>query len=247
MRLCSMRAGHEQEWGAERGVSAGPWNSIAEDSGGRLWIRSSDRVLVRESTSTAFHAVRDLPVLNSSRSSLLVSNSRGQVLIPHNAGLMICDGEQCRNCGPESGLPRTEVLTALEDREGSLWFGYSGRGLARQLGGNQWQSFTEEEGLEQPRNLANRPRRRRRPLDWYQPWPIPWLLHRWPLEVSAIRCGGGTDGLWTGRGPGWLVVDRNVPAWGEWSGSVQSANPRKGGLPCFPALHGILDHATKPR
>ncbi len=149
-RLCSMQAGREQEWGAERGVSAGPWNSIAEDSGGRLWIRSSDRVLVRESTSTAFHAVGNLPALNSSRGSLLVSNSCGQVMIPHNAGLMICDAEQCRNSGPESGLPRTEVLTALEDREGSLWLGYSGRGLARQLGGNQWQSFTEEEGLGSP-------------------------------------------------------------------------------------------------
>ena len=66
-------------------MSGGPWNSIAEDIGGRLWIRSSDRVLVRESTGAAFHTVRGLPALNSSRGSLLVSNRRGQVMIPHNA------------------------------------------------------------------------------------------------------------------------------------------------------------------
>jgi len=149
-RLCSIEAGREQEWGAERGVSGGPWNSIAEDTGGRLWIRSSDRVLVRESSGAAFHTVRDLPVLNSSRGSLLVLNRRGQVMIPHNAGLMICDGEQCRNYGTESGLRRTEVLTALEDRKGSLWLGYSGHGLARCLGRDEWQSFTEEEGLGSP-------------------------------------------------------------------------------------------------
>ena len=36
---------------------------------------------------------------------------------------------------------------ALEDREGSIWLGYSGHGLARWLGRNQWQSFAEDEGL----------------------------------------------------------------------------------------------------
>ena len=149
-RLCSMRAGHEQEWGADWGVGAGPWLSIAEDIGGRLWIRSSDRVLVRESAGAAFHAAANLPVLDSSRGSLLVSNRLGQVMIPHNAGLVICDGERCLNHGLESGLRRTEVLTALEDREGSLWLGYSGHGLVRWLGRNEWQNFTEQEGLTSP-------------------------------------------------------------------------------------------------
>jgi ligand-binding sensor domain-containing protein len=79
--LCSMQAGREQEWGAGRGVSGGPWNSIAEDTGGRLWIRSSDRVLVREPAGAAFHAVANLPVLDSSRGSLLVSNRLGQVMV----------------------------------------------------------------------------------------------------------------------------------------------------------------------
>jgi signal transduction histidine kinase/DNA-binding NarL/FixJ family response regulator/streptogramin lyase len=148
--LCSMRDGREQEWGAERGVSSGPWRSIAEDTGGRLWIRSGDRVLVRESAGATFHVVSKLPVLNSSRGSLLVSTARGQVMIPHNAGLMICNGEQCRNYGAESGLRRTEVLTAVEDREGSLWLGYSGHGLARWLGRDQWQSFAEDEGIATP-------------------------------------------------------------------------------------------------
>ena len=63
---------------------------------------------------------------------------------------MICAREQCRNYGTESGLRRTEVLTALEDREGSLWLGYSGHGLARWLGRELWQSFTEAEGLDNP-------------------------------------------------------------------------------------------------
>ena len=149
-QLCSMRNGREQEWGAAQGIPDGPWRSIAEDTAGRLWIRSNDRVLVREVGGAAFHAVKDLPVLDSSRSSMLAPNRRGEIMIPHNAGLMICHGEQCRNYGSESGLPRAEVLAALEDREGSLWLGFSGHGVARWLGRDQWQSFAEVEGLATP-------------------------------------------------------------------------------------------------
>jgi len=148
--LCSLRDEREQVWAGDRGVTGGPWRSIAEDTAGRVWIRSNDTVLVRDPAGQAFHAVRNLPALDSSRGSLLVSNRLGQVLIPHYGGLMICGGDDCRNYGPESGLRRTEVLSALQDREGSVWIGYSGHGLARWLGRDQWQSFAEEEGLTNP-------------------------------------------------------------------------------------------------
>ena len=150
LHLCSYQGGREREWGADAGVIGGPWRSIVEDTAGRLWIRSSDEVLVRESPGAVFHAAPNLGKLDSTRGSPLISGRRGQVLIPHNAGLAICGGGDCRNYGAESGLRRAEALTALEDREGSLWIGYSGHGLARWLGGGQWQSFAEEEGLANP-------------------------------------------------------------------------------------------------
>jgi len=121
-----------------------------EDTAGRLWIRSEERILVREPRESIFHEVPTLRNLNSTHGSPMLSDRLGRVLIPHNAGLMICDGGRCRNYGPESGLRRAEVLTAVEDREGSLWIGYSGHGVARWLGRDQWQSFTEDEGLANP-------------------------------------------------------------------------------------------------
>ena len=90
------------------------------------------------------------PTLNSVRGSLLIANRFGQIFIPHNAGLTLCDGLDCRNYGAEIGLRGAEVLTAFEDREGSLWIGYSGYGLARSLGRDEWQSFAEQEGLANP-------------------------------------------------------------------------------------------------
>jgi signal transduction histidine kinase/CheY-like chemotaxis protein/streptogramin lyase len=148
--LCSLKGGSEQEWGPGSGIRKGPWRSIAEDTAGRLWIRSDDHVLVRESPGGPFLELPNLQKLDSTRGSPLVSNRLGQILIPHNAGLMICEGDRCRNYGAESGLRHAEVLSALEDREGSLWLGYSGHGLARWLGRDLWQSFAEEEGLANP-------------------------------------------------------------------------------------------------
>ncbi|MGO9966639.1 MAG: response regulator [Bryobacteraceae bacterium] len=148
--LCSLKRDGEQEWAGDRGVTDGPWQSIVEDTAGRLWIRSAEKVLVRDSRGSLFHEVPSLRKLESTRGSPLVTNRLGQVLIPHNAGLTICDGGDCRNYGAESGLRRAEALTAVEDREGSLWIGYSGHGVARWLGRDQWRSFAEEEGLANP-------------------------------------------------------------------------------------------------
>ena len=39
------------------------------------------------------------------------------------------------------------MIAALEDREGSIWIGYSGHSLARWLGRDEWQGFAEDEGL----------------------------------------------------------------------------------------------------
>ena len=148
--ICSLQDGREQEWGASRGVTEGPWRSLAEDSSGRLWVRSNNKVLVREPRSPVFHPVADLPALDSSHGVLLATDHLGEVLIPHNAGLMICRGGQCRNYGAESGLVNAEVFAVAEDREGSLWLGYSGHGLARWLGREQWQNYAEQEGLANP-------------------------------------------------------------------------------------------------
>jgi signal transduction histidine kinase/DNA-binding response OmpR family regulator/streptogramin lyase len=94
--------------------------------------------------------VASLSKLDSGHGSLVVANRLGQVMIPHNAGLTICEGEHCQNYGTESGLLHAELITVVEDREGLLWLGYSGHGLARWLGRGIWQNFAEDEGLANP-------------------------------------------------------------------------------------------------
>jgi len=146
--VCSVRDGQEREWAGKDGVAPGYWSSIAEDTTGRIWIRSSERVLVRDPHALNFHALRGLPMVNSTYGAPLVPSHLGEMMIPYDAGMMVCHGDDCRNYGPETGLEHAGVIAALEDREGSIWLGYSGHGLARWLGRNQWQGFAENEGLE---------------------------------------------------------------------------------------------------
>jgi len=49
--------------------------------------------------------------------------------------------------GTEHGLFVSIAACALENREGSIWIGLDGFGLARWLGTNQWESWTGTEGL----------------------------------------------------------------------------------------------------
>jgi len=45
------------------------------------------------------------------------------------------------------GLTANDISAVLQDREGSVWIGLLGSGLARWLGYNEWQSWTTHEGL----------------------------------------------------------------------------------------------------
>ena len=245
--VCSLKDGKEREWTGKDGVTPGRWSSIAEDTAGRLWIRSDDKVLMRESAVSAFHAPPGLPRLNLTQGPLLVPNRLGQMMIPHDAGLMVCEGDNCRNYGPESGLRHTGVIAVLEDREGSIWLGYSGHGLARWLGRDQWQGFAEDEGLADPGI---------------------WRIVR---DATGDLWIGTNHGLFQGSRKGGRWQFRRTDAVGEltvyglaaetdgslWVGTFQSQlrgllryypqSGREGDLPSFPTLSAIRHLRNQPR
>ncbi len=144
--LCSYAGGRERRWE----VRAGPraiWSCVREDGAGRLWIRSRQRTLMRPAAGAAFREVAGTEKLESNVNVTLVRGRRGQMLIPHLRGLVICDGDSCMAYDERSGVRNIEVLTATEDREGTLWLGYAGHGLARQAARGEWQRFAADEGL----------------------------------------------------------------------------------------------------
>ncbi len=146
--VCTWQDGGVAEYLVDRGVPSGLWRSIAEDTAGRIWLRSADDVVVREPGAARFQPIAGLPHLASTYAPGLVATRRGEILIPHSTGIEICMAMACRNYDASNGLQRTEVLGVLEDREGSIWVGYRGRGIGRWQGRELWQSFSELKGLE---------------------------------------------------------------------------------------------------
>jgi signal transduction histidine kinase/ligand-binding sensor domain-containing protein len=148
--LCRWQDGRVDELKSDAIVKGGPWLVMIEDRAGRLWIRSKDNLLRRDEADGAFLPVKGLGAIRSALRAQLSMDRLGQVLVPHTAGLGVCGETGCRVYGPESGLRRAELYSVLEDRERSLWFGYSGQGLDRRLGREQWLAFSEMEGLDNP-------------------------------------------------------------------------------------------------
>jgi signal transduction histidine kinase/CheY-like chemotaxis protein len=71
----------------------------------------------------------------------------GRLLAPTNRGLMRQASAGWELIGAEQGVTSNDISTVFQDREGSVWLGLLGSGLARWLGYGEWQSWTAHEGL----------------------------------------------------------------------------------------------------
>jgi signal transduction histidine kinase/ligand-binding sensor domain-containing protein len=143
--LCRYDHGKVSIVGKELGVPKDIWNAILTDHSGSLWIRSATRLLTKSRQSKQFVPIENIP--EASTLGSLYSLRSGTLLVPSSQGLMRQLGTGWERIGEERGLLVSKVSCVLEDREGSVWIGLDGSGLARWLGTNQWESWTPAEGL----------------------------------------------------------------------------------------------------
>lgn len=149
-QVCSLEHGTLQVYGTAQGVPAAQWMSMVADRCNRIWLRAPGAVISTGPNQKTFQALGFEQAFRV-RENPLSLDSQGNILIPHSSGLTVCTpGENhhldvCRNYGKESGLQGGQIYAAFSDREGVLWLGYAGQGLARRKG--SWMSFTEQEGL----------------------------------------------------------------------------------------------------
>ena len=223
-RLCRLAAGGLSVLAGEAGVSSDRWEAILTDREGNLWIRSPHRILVRPRGARSFVSRQEaLPTAGFSASLHL--DRDGSLFAPTESGLLRLSAGRWASIGMEQGLPVNPTGSVLRDREGSIWIGLGGGGLARWLGYDQWQSWTRTEGLAGS-NLQAIHRDRSGTL---------WIGSEGGLQ--RIGADGRVSPPWTEKnGLGGtkvraIVSDHDGVIWaGSSPGGVSSLDPRSGSI-----------------
>ncbi len=145
-RLCNTGPDGTHVFGEEAGVLPDRWDAILTDREGNLWIRSVHRLLMRAKGAKLF-AAHDYGLPHAMDMAALHMDRSGRLFAPTEAGLSYLTARGWETIGIEQGLPTNPTCCLLQDREGSVWVGLAGAGLARWQGYDEWQSWTRSEGL----------------------------------------------------------------------------------------------------
>jgi signal transduction histidine kinase/ligand-binding sensor domain-containing protein/ActR/RegA family two-component response regulator len=138
-------------------VSGGPppgnWYSLQTDRVGDLWVLSGRAVWVRRAKTGKFECLPPLPFAKANPFAPFLGDPvlevawNGDVIVPTLDGLCRWDQSHWRVIDHRAGLVRNDISAVLADREGSLWVGIAGLGLARWLGYSEWESWGSQDGL----------------------------------------------------------------------------------------------------
>ena len=145
-RLCRLAGNQVEVLGVEAGLPNENIESIISDAEGSLYVRTASHLVRRRAGQSRFEPIdAGLPVSNTFGS--LFVDKQGTLWAPTSQGLAERRGESWRLLNSHSGLVMDSVFAVTEDREGSLWIGFGGGGLARWRGRNAWTGFRRSEGL----------------------------------------------------------------------------------------------------
>ena len=146
-QLCMLDGERVSVFGTADGVPAERWDAILMDPAGKLWARSEKTLLARKAGTSRFEAVQTGLTDGNATYGTLSLDRDGRLLVPSYRGIVRQKGSGWELIGLRAGLASDDISFVRQDREGSVWVGLLGTGLQRWLGYNQWESWTESEGL----------------------------------------------------------------------------------------------------
>ena len=145
-RLCAIEQGNVVPTAPE--VDSGVFSLRADRSGG-LWLLGEKTVWVRHRGASQFERLPTLPMGSGPflGDAAIEIEWNGDVIVTSAAGLWQWDQHQWSLVDQSRGLPRTDLTAMFADREGFLWAGIAGLGVARWLGRAEWESWRSSDGL----------------------------------------------------------------------------------------------------
>ena len=129
------------------------WYSLQTGRDGDLWMLNDRAVWVRRAKTGKFEHLPPLPSAKPGSfvpflgDPVLEVARNGDVIVPGPDGLCRWEQSHWRLIDRRAGLIRNDISSVFADREGSLWVGIAGLGLARWLGYSEWESWGSPEGL----------------------------------------------------------------------------------------------------
>ena len=146
LNLCRLEQDSAAEVGSAQGLPQDRWDAILGDLEGNLWVRSASALYLRPSGAAHFELQAGLPP-SSNTFPTLALDPAGRLLAPTNRGLARRLATGWEIIDADQGLTTNDISAVFQDREGSIWLGLLGSGLARWLGYGEWQNWTSHEGL----------------------------------------------------------------------------------------------------
>ena len=245
LSLCRYRDGALAVLGAAEGLPARRWTGLLRDRAGALWLSAGDRLMMRAPGAARF---RDLTPAGHAAGAggpetALLEDDDGRVLLLSDHGLFRGGADGWRRYGARQGLRVTEGQHALlRDRDGDLWLGLPGRGIAQWQGYRHWENWTTAQGL---------------------PDENVWAVRRAGDGVLYVGTGHGlaaladtgaaTLAVGAGRGEAWgaLAVDARGDLWGASFSGQLFRRDRRGRvvrvahLPELGVYHMLFDGAGR--
>ena len=130
----------------EQGLPPDRWDAIIGDLDGNLWVRSASSLYQRAAGLKQFRLVPGLPGSPNTFPTLALDPS-GRLLAPTYKGLAKQTATGWEMIDAERGLTTNDISMVFQDREGSIWLGLLGSGLARWLGYDEWKGWSNHDGL----------------------------------------------------------------------------------------------------
>ncbi len=145
-KICTFRQGSVEVWGPGTGVPPDHWSAFVRDHQHRLWARGEQGLIRLELGSGRFQTVPGVPNSRNTYPSMLLDRG-GRLLVSSYLGLFRNSGNRWEQITASQGLLSNDISSLIQDREGSVWIGHLGTGVARWLGYEEWEGWSTAEGL----------------------------------------------------------------------------------------------------